>query len=440
MIRWAALFVFVLAGSAHAEISPWVERTTAKGFVIWVAPQMAMEQIALRAAWRGGSDSDPLVPAQLSMSAAAMVMEGAGALDAVSFAGAAEDLGAEIGLAADREFISGGFTVPRAQVDQAAKLFRSALMEPRLAQADAERLRQGLKADLPDLWKQPGLMAYVALARLMLPDHPHLKSLLLPNADPPKISTTEFRAWMKAHLARDNLLITIAGAISPDDAAILVDQIFADLPAKARIAAPPPRTYKGEGKTVVVPREGDQTLIAISQPVPGGTRDDAVAADLLSDVLGDETGRLFKAVRERRGLSYGVEAVIQPSDQGATLLVTTSVPNDKAREVLDLIRQELTTLAEQGVDSTELNAQRARRRAAHGRQLTSADAIASEMIFYRLRREPVAAFASQPDRDDAVSLDVVNQVARRYFSGSRSTTVLVGTPSELDHIPRQSVP
>jgi zinc protease len=435
-----AILISITAASA-ACAQTWIEATTQKGLVIWLAPDPAASQIALQAAWRGGSDSDPPSPKQISSAATALMMEGAGDLDAVAFASAMEDAGIGFGIGVEREFVLAGLTTPKADLQQATELLKTALQAPRFGEGDAERLRKSLKSDLPEIWKQPGYMASVALGRLMLPDHPKLKAILGPREDPPKIANAMFSRWHQDHLARDNLAISIAGAITIDEAKAMVDRAFGDLPAKSAVPSPPPRQYKGAGQSVVVPREGDQTVIVVSQPVPGGLDDAGVASDLLSDVLGREApSRLFKAIREQRGLSYGIEATIRPSDLGSVLVIATSVPNDKAALVLQLIHQELDHLANDGVGQAELDAVRSLRRAAHGRELTSPEAIAAQMIFNRIRHNAVGDFDREPDRDDSIGLATINRVARDYFAASRATSVLVGMPFGLDGMRRMAVP
>ncbi len=435
----AVLTGLILSPSVSA--ATWIERVTPGGIAVWIASDPSAKETSLQVAWRGGSDSDPLTPAHLSSSATALLTEGAGDMDTVAFAGALEDIGAELGFAADRDYIQGQLTVPAEAFGHGVELMRLALTSPRLMPADIERLRRTLKAALPEMWTQPGFLASVAFNQLMLPDHPHTKSILRPDADPPRLSPDLVRNWAKTRLARDNMVVSIAGHISEAEALSITDQIFGPLAAKSDRPIPPPRHYAGGGQTVIVPREGDQTLIAISQPVPHGDDDAGIAADLLSDVLGDDaTSRLFKAIREKRGLSYGIEASIQPSEGAAVLVVATSVPNDKAAEVLSLIRTEMDRLAKEGVTADELNALRARRRAAHGRDLSSPAAIAAEMTFNRLRRRDIGYFNRQPDRDDAVPLSAVNKVAQDFFASARSTTILVGAPSNMDQTARLNLP
>lgn len=435
--------VLMAAGGAMAQAAPapWRSLTTPSGLTLWVAPDPGARDVVIQATWRGGSDGDPPRPQQLSATAMAMMTEGAGDLDAVAFGAALDDLSADLVTWAERETVSASLTAPPDKIAAAAALFHLALTAPRFSPSDGERLRRTLKADVAEAWTEPGLMASVALARIMLPGHPRLAALLKPGEEPPVIPTDTLRAWARARLARDNLVLAVAGAITPEDAATLVDGIIGGLPDKARLAPPPARAYRGAGTRVVVPREGDQTLIAVSAPAPSGDDADGIAADLLSDVLGSgPTSRLFRALREAKGLTYGIEAVIQPSDQGGLLLISTSVPNDKAAEVLDVIGAELDRLAEAGVPAEELADLRARRRAAHGADLTGSAVIAGEMIFDQLRHRAPDDFAHWPDRVDGVDKARIDAVARRWFAASRATIALVGQPLGLDALPRVTVP
>jgi hypothetical protein len=57
-----------------------------------------------------------------------------------------------------------------------------------------------------------------------------------------------------------------------------------------------------------------------------------------------------------------------------------------------------------------------------------------------LARRDVGYYSRQPDRDDAVPLSVVNKVAQEFFATARSTTVLVGTPSNMEKTARLTLP
>ena len=66
------------------------------------------------------------------------------------------------------------------------------------------------------------------------------------------------------------------------------------------------------------------------------------------------SSRLFREIRETRGLAYAVHSFRLPfQDAGATAVYVGTTPNQTA-EVLDLVRAELDKLMEHGITDEEL--------------------------------------------------------------------------------------
>src|SRR5690606_14716342 len=91
---------------------------------------------------------------------------------------------------------------------------------------------------------------------------------------------------------------------------------------------------------------------------PGIEREDPgfFAAFLMNHVLGGGTfsSRLFDEVREKRGLAYGVGSSLHTSDYSDMLIIGTSTRADRAQEALDVIREVVRGVAENGITDEEL--------------------------------------------------------------------------------------
>ena len=78
---------------------------------------------------------------------------------------------------------------------------------------------------------------------------------------------------------------------------------------------------------------------------------------MLAHILGGGTGlssRLFREVREKRGLAYTAYAGLSTLDHASYLTGGTTTKNERARESLDVIRGEILDMAENAVSEEEL--------------------------------------------------------------------------------------
>ena len=159
--------------------------------------------------------------------------------------------------------------------------------------------------------------------------------------------------WQR-HYRPESLVVSAAGSVDHDR---LVEQLAVFEPqGPAAVLSPPAATATAdEGAVVSVRKSLEQCSAALALPSPGLFDDDRYALSLLSLVLGGGmSSRLFLEVRERRGLAYGIDADdIAYADAGLWSVDWQCAP-DKLPEILRVVRQVLTDVAQDGVSETEL--------------------------------------------------------------------------------------
>ena len=103
-------------------------------------------------------------------------------------------------------------------------------------------------------------------------------------------------------------------------------------------------------------------------------------AFMMSHILGGGTfsSRLYKSVREERGLAYGVNAYLAARDHGTGLYISTATGADRAEETLQVIYDEIQKLINEGVGEEELQLAKNFVKASYGiRNLSNSSSIAS---------------------------------------------------------------
>ena len=157
-------------------------------------------------------------------------------------------------------------------------------------------------------------------------------------------------------LARDNLRIAVVGAIDADTLGRELDRVFAALPARADLAPVPTVVMSNVGTKHVRTIDLPQSTIRFGRQGLMRSDPDHTAAVVVNHCLGAGafTSRLYKEVREKRGLCYSVYSQNSELDRGAMFIGATSTKNERAVEAVDTIRAEILKLAEEGVGEDEL--------------------------------------------------------------------------------------
>ncbi|MGE4351713.1 MAG: M16 family metallopeptidase, partial [Bdellovibrionales bacterium] len=298
-----------------------------------------------------------------------------------------------------------------------------------------ERLRQEQLASIRFQLSSPGWQARYALFQSLYDTHPYgFRSLgtatTLQTLTPKKLAT-----FAQTHLAKDNLVIAVVGAIGPRDLARLLDEVFGKLPAKAQltpiddIALPKP-------VTLTVSRPGTQTEVLFARPMLRREDPDWYAAQIANYILGGGgfVSRLMKEVRAHQGLTYGIGTGLSSMDHSALLVGRFSADNDKTAPALNRLSEVWQHFYDEGVTAQEVAAAKDYLIGSLPISLTSTDALAETVVTLqteKLGRDYLDRYASLYEK---VTPNDVNRVIRRWFAPTASY-VYVGQPESVaaDH-------
>jgi len=232
------------------------------------------------------------------------------------------------------------------------EILTAMVREPALPEAEWQRERDVIFAemamveDTPEEWIMDQHVASLfsghALGRPVLGTHASLNSF----------SARDLRRYLQQHYNVDRLLIAAAGHI---EHAQLVDAIAAlnwpcdDTQTMQRT---PPVSMSGGVQRL--PREGEQAQLAISFGGVTASSDERPQAWLANQVLGGGmSSRLFREVREKRGLAYSVGSHLSMlSDTGIWTMTCGMEPN-RAADCVSVMQDELQHFAD-SIEADEL--------------------------------------------------------------------------------------
>ncbi|MEA1675649.1 pitrilysin family protein [Nitrospirillum sp. BR 11163] len=437
---WALLLALALLGQpvraatavkASLAKASLVERVVSPGGIeVWLVRDAKNPIIALNWSFRGGAATDPADRLGLAAMAAGLLDEGAGDLDSAAFQNRLADHSIGLAFMASRDWFSGALLTLRENREEAFTLTRLALTAPRFDADAIARIRGQLQVAVRREEADPVTVAYHTLARQLFPGHPYGHPLRGTADTLAAITADDLRGFAARRLARDGLLVTVAGDIDPVELGAAVDWIFGALPATAAPAAitdVPPAT---EGRSVTVPWPGPQSLFVQAGAGIAPSDPDWPAALLLTHILGGEglESRLAEAVRARRGLSYDVQCNLQSYAHADLLIVTGSTANATVGQALRLVRHTLADVAAHGVTARELRDARTYLTGSFPLQFTNDRAIAALLL--DIRRDGYAA--GFLDHRAALLRRVtradVRRVAARLLRPGAMATVVVGGP------------
>ena len=409
------------------------EFTTPGGVEVWLVNEPSIPIVALEVSFKGGASLDLPGKEGATYLMAGLLEEGAGDLDATQFLEATEELAASFSYRAFRDTVSIEAEMLKENVGEALDLLKLALTQPRFEEVAFERVKQQVLSSLTQDKTDPDEMAGTALRAMSFPGHPYgireegtLETM-------GALTAEDVRTAHRNALVRSRMYVGVVGDITAEELGPLIDRLLGDLPEDG-----PPLPEKTEmavgGGTTVIDFATPQSVALFAHG--GIARDDPdfLAAYLLNEILGGSgvESRLYREVRQKRGLTYGVYSYLAPFNHASQFMGSVASANDRIADAVTVIKDEWTRLAEEGVTAQELEDAKLYVTGAYPLRFDSNAKIAGILVGLQLAGLPSDYVKTRNDQMQAVTLEQINDVASRLLQPDALRFVIVGQPKGLE--------
>jgi len=405
-------------------------RGARSGVEAWLVEDYAVPLVAFDLAFRGGTAQDKPETAGATSMLSALLDEGAGPYDADAFHCALDDKAIEISFSADRDHLQGrGRTLVR-NLDAAAELLRLAVCESRLDADAMERARSQTLAGIRQESQDPGSMAAKAWREAAFPNHPYAMAGRGSAESVEAISRRDLMEQRAAQMARDTLKISIVGAIDAAKASAILDHVFDGLPSHGALRQVPRIEISGAGQRQVVDLDVPQSSIRFGLPGIDRHDPDYWPAVIVNHVLGGGvfSARLFREVREKRGLAYSVGSQLQIFDRSALFSGSTSTKNERAGESLEVVEEQIADLCGTGPTDEEFDKAKKYLVGSYALQFDTSSKIAGNLTHLQCAGHPVEFLDRRNALIADVTMDEAKRVAKRLFDGKKLLVAAAGRP------------
>jgi len=327
--------------------------TLQNGLRIVAQPMNGVESFALGFCIATGARDEPPTEAGISHFIDGLAFQGTAQRGVRALTEAFEDLGARHDAGSSVELFWYTAQVLGRHLNEITPLLAEVVRQPRFDPEEAEKIRDRLLQELAQLEDEPMQKVFELLQSEFFFGHPYGNSPQGTEETIKRLQPEQIRAfWTQTHLP-NNTIVAAAGKLDFDALVQAVEATCGDWGSGPILPLPAPPVFAP--RVLVEQRESNQQHIGIGIPgVKVGDRD-YYAVALLSTILGGTmNSRLFLEVREKRGLAYGVGAsALSLRDAGMIRIYAGTVP-PKAHETVQVIRDELRKLEQDGVQEEEL--------------------------------------------------------------------------------------
>lgn len=347
---------------------------------------------------------------------------------AIDIAEAIEAAGGVLNAYTAKEITCYWNQVPFDRLELALDVLSDMLLDSLLDPEEIDRERSVVQQEIKRTQDQPGAWVGELLGQAVFGDQP----LGWPTAGYEEtvgaLQRDDFVSWMRDWYHPANLVVSVAGNTSHEESTGLIARYLGDRGGAGgdrSIAAVngslPARRVIADARPI------SQANLAIGLPALARKDPDRYALQILNSLLGrGMSSRLFKEVRERRGLAYAVGSSVTRHADTGMFAVSAGVSPENVAEAVRVILDELRKVMEEPVGIDELTKARDYTVGSFRLSLETPMALgqrAGENLLTMGEIEPIETIV---ERLRAVSAEDLLRVARRVLPREKAALAVVG--------------
>jgi zinc protease len=402
---------------------------TDNGARVYYVPAPELPMVDVRVVFNAGSARDAGQPGLAHMTNH-LLDQGAAGLSADGIAGTLEGLGAELdtGALRDMAWVALRSLSSPAHFEPAVGIMGKVLAEPDFNRTDFERERERAQVSLRHSEQQPAKVANYRFYEAVYGEHPYA-TRPLGNADSLKaLAPKDLRAFHARYYVARNAVIAIVGDLDRGGAERLASELAGRLPEGERAPPVPPVAEPQEALEEFVSRPSTQTHVRMG--APGMRRGDPDYFPLYvgNHILGGGglVSRLFREVREERGLSYSVSSSLAPMAQNGPYTFSLQTRNDQTGEALRVLRETVRKFHDQGPTEQELIAAKKNITGGFPLRIDSNSKIVEYLAMIGFYDLPLDYLETFNERVMAVTHEQIRDAFQRRVPLQHMATVIVG--------------
>ena len=336
-----------------------IDRTVlSNGIVVLVAENPAADIIAARIFVRAGSCAESREQAGLAHLLSAVMTKGCDGLSSLEIAERVESVGASLSTDTANDYFLLSLKTVTSDFEEMLALAGLILRSPTFPQTQVELERRLALQDIRSQKEQPFTIAFDQLRHAMYQNHPYAMSVLGDETTMSSLTGADLANYHNTYFRPDNVVISIAGRITLEDAVKLVEKVFGDWqPPTAKLPILNLPEIPLQPQHQLQPLQTQQSIVMLGYLGPAVNSADYAALKLLSTYLGNGlSSRLFVELREKQGLAYEVSAFYPTRLYPASFVVYIGTAPENTSIALQGLWKEVDLLSTTEISAEALQA------------------------------------------------------------------------------------
>ncbi|MBF8260036.1 MAG: Zinc protease [Actinobacteria bacterium] len=428
MAGWILLAALAAGATSAPEEAKLIEKYKLRnGLTVVIRENRSSPVVAVQVWVKAGSTSEPENRAGMSHILEHMAFKGTKKRGPGQLAREVEALGGEINAYTSFDQTVYHITISKRYLENALEILSDTLGNSVFDAGELAREKEVILEELRMNEDDPGRIVWKALFREAYTVHPYGRPVIGYADTIRKTGRKDLVSYFSKHYHPGNMVLLIVGDVDPKAARPLIEKTFSPLKsratAKRKIPAEPPQKAV---RVKIQEWDAKRAYLEIGFPGPSMKSKDVFAFDLFSSILGDgETSRLYREVKDRRGLVDSVgSGSYTPKDPGL-LMVRARGSTKKSAEALREILVQVYRMTAGPPEGGELARAKTQTESGFLYSLESQSSLAGHIGSFEVTLGDAAFERKYLKAIRAVTAEDVAAVAKKYIRPERLNVSII---------------
>jgi zinc protease len=352
----AVSFFYSSETVAATKIEQWA---TSQGAKVFYEQTQGLPMVDIQVTFDAGSarDGEQHGIAALTVD---LLKSGAGQWTTNQIAQQFENVGAKFTTSAnlDSSSLSLRSLITENSLPVAVETLHAILTSPKFSEDDFQREKNQTLAAIKQREESPAELADLAFNKAVFGNHPYAYPTNGYFETVSKLKTQDLKQFYQRYYVAANAMIVIVGDLDKSQAQQVAERLLHGLPVGQKPAALPDVKLPEKSSVQNLNFPSSQTHILVGMPGISRTDPDYFPLYVGNFVLGDSVlvSKLFKEVREKRGLAYSARSRFIPKVKQGPFIASLQTKNTQAQEALKVMNDTITDFINNGITEEELQA------------------------------------------------------------------------------------
>lgn len=424
-----ALCACCMCGTLEAGTAGKIMKFKLKNEITVISKRTTSNRIvAIKLFVRPGVKNEPGDKAGICLLMQSLLMKGTKNKSQKQLSDIIEGVGGAISFGGNFDYLNGSLTVPEKYLNEAFKLFAEVIREPAFDEEEIikqkEAQKNGLKARKDSIFT----VADDAFRENIYGKHPYARIDTGAVDTIDSVTKNELSAIHSKYYSPENMLFVAVGDVKKSSVEKLIKKHFGDMKSSKsdfeglniKIESP-----DGE-KRVELKKDFKQAYIMIGYLAPNVADADYKTLKVLNSVLGGRmSSRLFRELREKRGLAYEVSS-FYPTRENESRFVIYMGLDEKNLELAEKgINEIILDIKNNDIGQKELDEVKRYVKGTYLMRHQSNDSQAWHLGWWEMLDKGYAYDMEYPREIDSVTISDIRNAANKYFTKDRIALIVV---------------